>query len=59
MDFDREDFEEYMSEHGFDVEFDSSTPGFFDKDNNLICSIDELFPELDELLMLPFDETRD
>lgn len=60
MDFNREDFKNFMKEHGFDVEFDSTTPGFFDKDNNLICSIDELLPEnLEELLMPPFDETRD
>lgn len=53
----REDFKKFMEERGVDVEFDSSTPGVFDGDNNFICSIDELFPKnLNELLTPPFYE---
>ncbi len=52
---DKKAFIEYMANYGYTVEFDSSTPGFFDSSGELIARIDEVLslsalkpPELEE-----------
>lgn len=41
---DEDAFRKFMAERGYDVEFDSGTPGFYDSDGNKLFDWDDVFP---------------